>query len=107
MHRLIIQYVEPADPAAFEQRYAEEHVALVQSIPGLRRFLLTHPRPLGTAAAGPAPYLVAELWFDDATALKAALTSPEMAETGAHAAALGVPTTMFIGDVAEPVGFPG
>jgi uncharacterized protein (TIGR02118 family) len=101
----MIQYALPADPAAFEQRYAEEHVALVHRIPGLRRFLLTHPRGLGAAdaaGAGPVPYLVAELWFDDAAALKAAMTSPEMAETGAHAAALGVPATMFTGDVVEP-----
>lgn len=47
------------------------------------------------------PYLVAELWFDDAAALKAALRAPEMAETGAHAEALGVPMTMFAGDVEE------
>jgi uncharacterized protein (TIGR02118 family) len=103
MHRLTIQYAVPADPAAFEQHYAEEHVALVRRIPGLRRFLLAHPLALGAAVgAGPVPYLVAELWFDDAAALKAALTSPEMAETGAHAEALGVPTTMFTGDVEEP-----
>jgi uncharacterized protein (TIGR02118 family) len=101
MHRLIIQYAEPADPAAFDQRYADEHVALVRRIPGLRRFLLSHPRALGAVGAGPVPYLVAELWFDDAAALKAALRAPEMAETGAHAEALGVPMTMFAGDVEE------
>lgn len=102
MHRLTIQYAEPADPAAFERRYAEEHVPLVRAIPGLRRFLLSHPRLLGAAAeAGPVPYLVAELWFDDAAALKTALRSPEMAETGAHAGALGVPMTMFAGDIEE------
>jgi uncharacterized protein (TIGR02118 family) len=100
MHRLTIQYAEPADPAAFDQRYADEHVALVRRIPGLRRFLLSHPRALGAVGAGPVPYLVAELWFDDA-ALKAALRSPEMADTGAHAEALGVPMTMFAGDVEE------
>jgi uncharacterized protein (TIGR02118 family) len=101
MHRLTIQYAEPADPAAFDQRYADEHVALVRRIPGLRRFLLSHPRALGAVGAGPVPYLVAELWFDDAAALKAALRSPEMADTGAHAEALGVPMTMFAGDVEE------
>jgi uncharacterized protein (TIGR02118 family) len=101
MHRLTIQYAEPADPAAFDQRYADEHVALVRRIPGLRRFLLSHPRALGAVGAGPVPYLVAELWFDDAAALKAALRAPEMAETGAHAEALGVPMTMFAGDVEE------
>ncbi|HVX53528.1 EthD family reductase [Nocardioides sp.] len=76
-------------------------VQLVRRIPGLRRFLLSHPRALGAVGAGPVPYLVAELWFDDAAALKAALRSPEMADTGAHAEALGVPMTMFAGDVEE------
>lgn len=99
MHRLTIQYAVPEDPAAFEQRYADEHVPLVRRIPGLRRFLVAHPRALGAAAAGPVPYLVAELWFDDGAALAAALSSAEMSETGAHARALGVPMTMFTGEV--------
>ena len=86
MHRITIQYGAPADPAAFDKHYQEVHVPLAGRIPGLRRYTVSRPRGLG----GPAPYLVAELWFDDADALKAALRSPEMAAAGADAQGLDV-----------------
>lgn len=96
MHRITIEYGAPADPAAFDQRYEDEHVPLVHVLPGLRRFLLSRPRGLG----GAAPYLVAELWFDTADDLKAALKSPEMAAAAEHAQTLEVEaTTMFTGEV--------
>ena len=82
MHRLTISYSEPADAAGFEADYRDAHVPLVGKLPGLRRFLVSHPRPLGP---GETPYLVAELWFDGADALKAALRSPAGADTAAHA----------------------
>jgi hypothetical protein len=44
-------------------------------------------------------YLVAQLDFDDAQAMKTALASPEMAAAAADAASLGVPMTMFSGEV--------
>jgi uncharacterized protein (TIGR02118 family) len=98
MHRITIQYGAPADPEAFDQHYTDVHVPLASTLPGLRRFSRSHPRGLG----GDAPYLVAELWFDDADALKAALKSPEMAETAADAQTFDVAsTTMFTGEVAE------
>ncbi len=98
MHRITIQYGAPTDPEAFEQHYTEVHIPLASKLPGLRRFSRSHPRGLG----GEAPYLVAELWFDDAEALKAALKSPEMAETAADAKTFDVAsTTMFTGEVTE------
>lgn len=98
MHRITVQYGTPADAEAFDRRYEDEHVPLVHLLPGLRRFLLSRPRGLG----GPAPYLVAELWFDTAEDLKAALTSPEMAAAAAHAQDLDVEaTTMFSGEVVD------
>ena len=74
-------------------------------LPGLRRFTVSHPRALG---GGDVPYLVAELWFDDADALKAALKSPEMADTAADAQAMAekfevAGTTMFTGLVTDVV----
>lgn len=96
MHRITIEYGRPADADAFDAYYEETHVPLAERIPGLRQVALSHPRGLG----GDAPYLVAELWFDDADALKAALKSPEMAETAADAASFDVAsTTMFTGEV--------
>jgi uncharacterized protein (TIGR02118 family) len=98
MHRITIQYGAPADPAQFDQHYAEVHVPLGSKLPGLRRFLQSHPRGLG----GDAPYFVAELWFDDADALKAALKSPEMAATAADAQTFDVASmVMFTGEVSE------
>ncbi|WP_408899917.1 EthD domain-containing protein (plasmid) [Nocardioides sp. R1-1] len=57
---------------------------------------MSHPRGLG----GDAPYLVAELWFDGPDVMKAAMKSPEMAETAAHAKGFAVASmSMFTGEV--------
>ncbi len=98
MHRMTIEYTAPADAEAFDRHYREVHVPLAAALPGLRRFTLSHPRGLG----GAAPYLVAELWFDDAAALKAAMQSPEMAATAQDADGFEVGgRTMFTGEVEE------
>lgn len=99
MHRVTIQYAVPEDPAAFDERYFGQHVPLVAPIPGLRSFSWSKPRPLG---GRPSIYLVAQLDFEDAEAMSAALASPEMQAAGADAARLGVPMTMFSGEVVEP-----
>ena len=96
MHRVTIQYDVPQDPAAFDERYFDQHVPLVATIPGLRGFTWSKPRPLG---GDHLVYLVAQLDFDDADSMKAALSSAEMQVVGADAAQLGVPMTMFRGEV--------
>ena len=103
MHRITIQYAVPADSDGFDAHYRGVHVPLASRLPGLRRFALSHARALGP---GEAPYLVAELWFDDADAMKAGLKSPEMAAAVADAehmrTTFGVPgITMFTGAVEE------
>lgn len=101
MHRITVQYAPPADPATFDRRYEDEHVPLVHRVPGLSRFLLSHPR----GAGGSAPYLVAELWFDSADDLAAALASPELAEAAAHVETLDVDApTLFTGEVVDRTG---
>jgi uncharacterized protein (TIGR02118 family) len=97
MHRITIAYAAPSDPAGFDARYTAEHVPLVQRLPGFDRFTLTRPRGL----AGEAPYLVAELWFQNADDLRAALKSPEMAEAGTHAQSLGAAMTIWTGEVID------
>ena len=99
MHRITIQYAMPEDPGAFDQRYFDGHLPLVATIPGLRGFTWSKPRPLG---GDQVIYLVAQLDFDDADSMKAALSSAEMQVLGADAAQLGVPMTMFRGEVVEP-----
>jgi uncharacterized protein (TIGR02118 family) len=96
MHRLTIQYDAPADPEAFDQHYFDVHVPLCRPLPGLRNASFSKPRALGP---GTVPYLVAELDFDDADALKAALRSPEMAAVGTDAETLQAPRVMFTGEV--------
>ena len=99
MHRVTIQYGVPQDPAAFGQRYFDQHVPLVAPIPGLRSFTWSKPSPLGGEQS---VYLVAHLDFDGSDALERALASPEMRAAGADAARLGVPMRMFVGEVVEP-----
>jgi uncharacterized protein (TIGR02118 family) len=71
VHRLIVQYGQPTDPAAFDQHYRDVHVPLVQAVPGLVRFTVGHPRSLDPST--PAPYAVAELDFESAEAMGTAL----------------------------------
>lgn len=98
MHRITIEYGAPAHAEDFDRHYADVHVPLALALPGLRRFTTSRPRGLG----GEAPYLVAELWFDDAAGLKAALSSEEMKAAAQDAASFDVArTTMFTGEVVE------
>jgi uncharacterized protein (TIGR02118 family) len=99
MHRVTIQYAVPDDPDAFDARYFDQHVALVAPIPGLHAFTWSKPRPLGGVRS---VYLVAQLDFEDAETMATALASPEMRAAGADAAELGVPMTMFSGEVVQP-----
>ena len=98
MHRVTIQYDVPADPDAFDEQYFEHHVPLLAPIPGLHTFTWSKPRPLGSEQQ---VYLVAQLDFDGADALELALASSQMRAAGADAARLGVPMTMFVGEVVE------
>jgi uncharacterized protein (TIGR02118 family) len=98
MHRITIQYATPEDPAAFDDHYLNKHIPLVAPLPGLRSFTWSKPRPLSGELS---VYLVAELNFDDAEALKTALKSPEMAAAGKDAASLGVAMVMFSGEVVD------
>ena len=74
VHRLIVQYGQPTDPAAFDQHYRNVHVGLAQAIPGVVRFTIGHGQSLD--GGSPAPYLVAELDFESAEAMAAAMSSP-------------------------------
>ena len=103
MNRISIQYGTPTDPDGFDTHYRDVHVPLAIRLPGLRRLTVSHPRALG---GGEVAYLVAELWFDDAEAMRMALKSPEMADTAADARAMveeyGLPAmTMFTGVVED------
>lgn len=76
MTKLLVLYHKPTDPAAFDRYYLSKHVPIAQRIPRLRTYIVSRepPRALG---AGPVPHLVAELHFDSARDLEAAMSSPE------------------------------
>ena len=75
VHRLVVSYGTPEDPAAFDTYYREVHTPLALRQPGLVRLTFGHARPMDPEQ--PAPYLVAELDFDSEEAMGEALGSPE------------------------------
>jgi uncharacterized protein (TIGR02118 family) len=97
MVKMVVCYGAPEDPAAFDQYYDETHVPLVHKIPGLRRF--EAGKVLGTLDGTPAPYYyMAELSFDSADELQAAMGSSEGQAAGADVAtfASGGATVMIV-----------
>ena len=92
--KLIVLYKEPADPAAFDRWYLEEHVALVNQVPGVIANDVTR---FTRTLAGDGFYLMAEISFADKDTMKEAMRSPEMAAVGrdANAHAEGLMTMMF------------
>jgi len=95
MPRLIALYNLPEDPDAFDAHYRDVHNPIVARYPKLRDVRLTSP--VGVAGR-PAPYhLMAEMTFDTAADLEAAL----MSEAGAASARdlrnfAGAGVTLFI-----------
>ena len=75
VHRLVVSYGQPDDPAAFDAYYRDTHTPLAVQMPGLVR--LTTGRPQSMDPSQPAPYLVAELDFDSEQAMGAAFASDE------------------------------
>jgi uncharacterized protein (TIGR02118 family) len=74
---VLVKRKEGLPLADFRARSLGEHAALVQKIPGLRRYLQCHTRD-GAYGLGEAMLDAAyQLWFDDVEALSAALETPE------------------------------
>ena len=97
MHKITVQYFDPANGDEFETAYRERHVALVRAIPGLERFTISLPNGDG------APYLVAELWFADGDAQSTAGTSAEMAAARADSATYDVARRVIFTGAVEDV----
>lgn len=75
MVKLVALYKTPADPQAFDQHYREVHAPLAARMPGLKRMEVA--RITGSPGGQSPFYLVAEMYFDSAEDLQAALASPE------------------------------
>ncbi len=80
MVKLIALYRKPADAAGFDKAYFNTHIPLVKKIPNLRRVDVS--RVSGAPRGEPEYYLITEMYFDDKTAMDAAMSSPENAEAG-------------------------
>jgi uncharacterized protein (TIGR02118 family) len=76
MHKLLVLYNEPKDPAHFRKYYVEKHLPLASKMPGLRASRYTFDvKPLGPVKA---PYFcIFEGEFDSEAALVDALASKE------------------------------
>jgi len=97
MVKFVVMYGQPEDPAAFDAHYADTHVPLVEQIPNLRRF--EAGKVVGTPDGGAPPfYYLAELSFDDAAAMQAAMGSAEGQAAGADVGtfATGGATVMIV-----------
>jgi uncharacterized protein (TIGR02118 family) len=79
-------YNQPSDVEAFERHYRQVHIPLAKNLAGLRRYTLS--RNIAPIRGGEPYYLVAELDWDDMSALKLAFQSPQGQATAADVANL-------------------
>ncbi len=82
MHRMLVLYPPPADPAASRWYYEETHIPLAKKLPGLRKYEITQG-PISTPAGPSGFHLIATLQFDSVAAIHEAFASPEGRATGA------------------------
>lgn len=76
MIKLTVLYGHPADPAVFEDYYANTHISITLKITGYSRLEFT--KFLRTPDGGQsAHYRMAEFWFETPEALQAMMSSPE------------------------------
>ena len=80
MHKLVVLYPEPADPAHFREYYLNTHLPLATKMPGILDWRYSFDV---ASAPGSTPYFaIFEADFADADALQGALSSPEGAAAG-------------------------
>ncbi|MDQ2727929.1 MAG: EthD family reductase [Actinomycetota bacterium] len=85
MVRLTVLYGHPEDTASFLDHYENTHAPLAQAIPDVVRFTWGKCLP-GLAGEDPPYFLIAELEWDNADAMGAAMTSAEGGAAGADVA---------------------
>jgi uncharacterized protein (TIGR02118 family) len=92
--KLIALYQHPADMEAFDEAYFKTHLPLIEKVPGIQKTVITR---INRTVMGDGFYLMAEMYFASADALKAGMRSPEMAAAGENlnSFAGGLTTLMF------------
>ncbi len=96
MVKLVALYRTPPDREMFDRHYDRVHLPLIRQMPGLRRLEAGH---VTGAVGGEAPYyLIADMYFDDQDAMRAALRSPEGRAAGEdlQTFAAGLVTMMYV-----------
>jgi uncharacterized protein (TIGR02118 family) len=102
MVKFIALYKKPADPAAFDKRYFEGHMPIVNKIPGLKKVEVS--KIVGSPMGESEFYLMAELYFDSMEAMKAGMSSPEGRESGKDVMSFAKDiVTMMFAEVEEKV----
>jgi uncharacterized protein (TIGR02118 family) len=82
MAQMVVIYRTPKDPAAFDRHYFDTHVPISKTLPGLRKYEVSHG-PVATQAGAGDFHMVATLHFDDLAAIRAAFASPQGREAAA------------------------
>jgi uncharacterized protein (TIGR02118 family) len=78
--KLIALYSHPDNPEEFDKAYFETHLPLIRKVPGLQDVVAI--KPTRTLVGEKAPYLIAEMTFENKEKLVAGLNSAEMAAAG-------------------------
>ncbi len=92
--KLVALYKQPPDPESFDDAYFNNHLPLIEKVPGLQRTLISR---FQRTLMGDGFYMMAEMYFEDEDALKQAMRSPEMGAAGdnLNTFAEGLVTLMF------------
>ena len=94
--KLVALYRQPPDPAVFDEAYFNAHIPLVRKVPGLQKTVITR---FTRSLSGESFYMIAEMHFADAEALKRGMKSEEMKAAGANLNSFAEgPVTMLYGD---------
>ena len=96
MITLTVLYGTPDDVAKFDEYYFETHIPLARAVPGLEDAKVTRFLP-GPDGSAPEFHLMAQLFFADADAMGAAMSTEEGQALAADAANLGITPTMLVG----------
>lgn len=93
--KLTVIYDNPTDPAAFEQHYSTQHVALAGKVANVQRVETAKVFPKEDGSPTPA-YRTADLYFADYDTAVAALGTPEGQALVADASELGTGGVKFL-----------
>ncbi|MBB0997510.1 MULTISPECIES: EthD family reductase [Dietzia] len=96
MITLTVLYPTPDDVEKFDEYYIGTHIPLAHKVPGLEDAKVTRFLP-GPDGSAPEFHLMAQLFFADAEAMGAAMSTEEGRALAADGANLGVTPTMLVG----------